>query len=220
MPITTNIYDSSYDAIHMARKILPQNQSVTTTTATNTSSIPNTQIYDTQTAYKPIATPLATILQLLLDSKFEFHLGGSRAMFKRGAQFSINEDNDYDFYATFSLETTSFLKDNGFKPAIDYYTNDSECIAVYIRDNVKVVLRKDAKFYKGVFDNIPVDLYMKHLWRRNPTCKVEMITPLFNEMFKLAHEKEQNLTKTKVECVTPIKLDDEFSHHNTENIPF
>jgi len=72
------------------------------------------------------------------------------------------------------------------------YALDDEAISIWQKDNVQVVLRKDALFYKRVFDNIDSDVYETLLWKSSPTTTVdrEMIQPLFNTFFKIAHAAE------------------------------
>lgn len=186
----------------MTKKFLPQNQTVTTP-ASGINTVPASVITITASGsgYDGSYTKLPSVISLLhalLNSKFEFILGGSRAMYKRGAAVSILEDTDYDFYATYTVEIEEFLVLNNFRRCaarIEYL--DTEVVAIYKSKHIDVVLRKDAKFYKSVFDNIKTDLYVKHLWKRNPECDRSKITLLFNEMFKIAHQKRTKATINK-----------------------
>lgn len=206
----------------MAKKFLPQNQIATATPVTTRVSTAatingNTTItigsssagYNGQYVVSP-STQVAEILRELLDSKFEFFLGGSRAMFKRGADIPIFENTDYDFYATYSAGIEKFLMSLNFSAPVykqDYL--DTEVVSIYKSAQIDVVLRKDAKFYKSVFDNIKTDMYVKHLWKRNPQCDRSKITPLFNELFKIAH----NNAEIKQELAVDDKL------NNTTDTP-
>lgn len=110
-------------------------------------------------------------------------------------------ETDYDFYATYSLDLLAELTSNGFDHTVssiggflnghnDYM--DNEAVAILEKDNVQVVLRKDALFYKRVFDSIPVEFYAKYLWKSSPHCAVDptQIQPIFNALFAAAHAME------------------------------
>lgn len=145
-------------------------------------------------AYVP-NDPIVRTIMSMLESKFEFFLGGSRSMVKRGAKVTITKNTDYDFYANDSQEIRKFLSDLEFvaNPGMnDYFDDDAVYIVKYIAEQTKidVVLRKDAKFYREVFESISPEMYAKHLWKSNPECKRENIQPLFNEMFRIAREKK------------------------------
>lgn len=153
----------------------------------------------------------SSALDVLKQSAFKFYLGGSRRMAQRfEAEYGLDtddftkwlenhkdvdfvirvtEDTDYDFYATYSTGVESYLFDNGFtlSEANEYYL-DSECMVIYKRDNVQVVLRRDAEFYQTVFENIDLKVYYHFLWKSSPVKpNRELIGPFFNMLFKIAH---------------------------------
>lgn len=197
-----------------AQKFLPQNKITTNVVAPSFIPSNNTQL--PQTMSIPPVAPIQHI-KALIDSKFEFYLGGSRAMYKRGAKVIINDDTDYDYYATYSKEIEDFLDKWGYlslNPSTPSSYYDDECVMIFKNSGVDVVLRKDAKFYKSVFDNINPDMYVKHLWKRNPECDRSKIQPLFNEMFKIAHKKELDNAK-KIFDKLP-----EDAYTDIEDIPF
>jgi hypothetical protein len=146
----------------------------------------------------------STIIDLLEASPYEFYLCGSRRMAQKEAeqqgivrQVLINSDTDYDFFVTHSDNVLAFLLDNGFTHtesslgALQGFSNylDDEAVAVVTRDNVQVVLRKDATFYRHVFESISVDFYCKYLWKSSPhhDVKCEDIQPIMNQLFATAH---------------------------------
>jgi hypothetical protein len=68
------------------------------------------------------------------------------------------------------------------------YDLDDEAIIIMERDNVQVVLRKDALFYNKVFENIDPEFYYYHLWKSSPhPVRKDKIQPIFNMLFKIAH---------------------------------
>jgi hypothetical protein len=145
-------------------------------------------------------------LSILEQLPYTFYLGGSRRMAERWQewhnkcdpmvqgdcpQFAIwvTEETDYDFYATFSPQLSAHLIDNGFElsEANQYYL-DSECEVIYKKDNVQVVLRTDAEFYRTVFENIDLEVYYNYLWKSSPTKpNRQLIGPFFNMLFDIAH---------------------------------
>ena len=135
-------------------------------------------------------------LELLQNSKFEFFLGGSRRIAEKfnSPLININENTDYDFYATYSVELEQFLIDNNYQPTEtnqDYF--DDECIQIYKKSSpdhpeIQIVLRKDAMLYNNVFESIDADSYYNLLWKRSPlTCRWN-IQPIFNLMFSVARK--------------------------------
>lgn len=189
----------------MGRKFLPQNQLaptnpplplITTSTAAQATAMIST--IDELVTESLQQSSTANNIKILLDSKFIFYLGGSRAMFKRGADVKITESTDYDFYTTFTHEVEDFLIKAGFKSTTTssaYF--DSECLGIMKNGNIDIVLRKDAEFYKSVFDSIDPKMYVEHLWKGNPKCNCFKIRPLFNAMFKMLHDKQQKELESK-----------------------
>lgn len=146
---------------------------------------------------------------------YTFYLGGSRFMEAKELQqpqdvlsymtdgnvyVNTGAETDYDFYATYSEELLLALIDHGFSHTVssigaflngyDHYM-DNEAVAIVERDNVQVVLRKDALFYKRVFDSISVEFYAKYLWKSSPYgVDPTQIQPIFNALFAAAHAME------------------------------
>lgn len=134
-----------------------------------------------------------------------FYLGGSRMMAKRAAlddfcevQINIKSSTDFDYYVTDGPKVDNFLISLGFKLKTysgDKSYMDDEAIAVYEIDTtpkVQVVLRKDADFYKNIFDSISLKFYYDHLWKSAPhhNAKSELeqkkIKDTMNQLFALA----------------------------------
>ena len=159
--------------------------------------------------------PSDEILQLLQLSPILFYLGGSRGMeimetrsitdfdhlMRNGGYLIVTTpDTDYDFFTTFSQETLDFLLNNGFVHTVSsiggfvngysYYMDD-EAIAIVEKGNVQVVLRKDAVFYKRVFESITPEFYAKYLWKSSPYgVNREQIKPIFNALFAAARSQK------------------------------
>ena len=147
-----------------------------------------------------------TAVEFLQESSYSFYLGGSRRMaelfqekhggcdpFLQGDcpnfVISVSEATDYDFYATHTIELEEYLLNNAFdySEANNYYL-DTECVCILCKDNVQVVLRYDANFYKTVFENIDLEVYYHYLWKSSPTQPNRaLIGPFFNMLFKIAH---------------------------------
>lgn len=147
-----------------------------------------------------------TAIDILEQSPHRFFLGGSRRMAKRFEEtfgdccpyladdcpkfgIFVTEDTDYDFYVTYDFKIEKFLIDNGFErsSANDYYL-DTECVVIYCKDNVQVVLRHNAEFYQTVFENIDLEVYYHYLWKSSPTKPNRaLIGNIFNMIFKIAH---------------------------------
>jgi hypothetical protein len=71
------------------------------------------------------------------------------------------------------------------------YAFDDEAITIMSKNDMQVVLRKNAQFYKRVFDNIDLDFYHDYLWKSSPLNPArENIQPFFNMLFKIAHATE------------------------------
>lgn len=145
-------------------------------------------------------------LAQLASSPFRFYLDGSRRMAEQydekyggcepylhgdcpDFKIVVSEDTDYDFYATYAPEVEVYLLDKEFEysPANNYYL-DSECICIMCKDSVQIVLRRDAEFYKTVFENIDLEVYYHYLWKSSPEKPNRaLIGPIFNMLFDIAH---------------------------------
>ncbi|TFH07052.1 MAG: hypothetical protein E4H14_09400 [Candidatus Thorarchaeota archaeon] len=144
----------------------------------------------------------SSALAIIEGSEHTFYLGGSRRMaeisldlYEQGALSKkhivyINNDTDYDFYVTHTPAVEQFLLDNCFIPTSEkaIYIMDDEATQILQRDNVQVVLRKNAELYRLVFDNIPVEFYHKNLWKSAPYAQIDRskIQEIFNLMFAVA----------------------------------
>lgn len=140
-------------------------------------------------------------LAVIAELKTDVYLGGSRRMAHKYG-FDVGKDTDYDFYATYSEELVDALFEGGFgttSTTSDHYGYglDSEAIQIFYRDNVQIVLRKDAIFYERVFESIPLDIYINYLWKSAPHVQDmenhqvmefrNRIGQLFNMFFELGH---------------------------------
>lgn len=154
---------------------------------------------------KEITPTTKDIVKALNESHFAFYLGGSRSMAKRAIQddfceveINISPSTDFDFYVTDCPQVDSFLLSLGFKvktyPGDKSYTDD-EAISIYeieTTPKVQVVSRKDAEFYKKVFDNISLKFYYNHLWKSAPHFKIKheieylKIKDTMNQLFAMA----------------------------------
>jgi len=146
-------------------------------------------------------------VSILQSSPYTFYLGGSRRMAQISQQSTkpcatiyITKDTDYDFYATHSREITDFLISKGFEHTLcsigkmkgyEEYL-DTEAIAILAKDNVQVVLRRDAEFYRTIFENIDPNVYYSFLWKSSPAdVDPSKIQILFNQMFTIGHQFKQ-----------------------------
>lgn len=143
---------------------------------------------------------------VILQAPYKFYFGGSRRMAERlqknegyipvdsqNVVITITDETDYDYYITYSSEISMYLIENGFSlsPASNAYYLDSEAVEILARDNVQVVLRRDAEFYKMIFDNIDPIIYYTYLWKSAPhSPNRELIGPFFDMLFNLAHTAE------------------------------
>lgn len=153
-----------------------------------------------------------TALQLLEQSPdFTFYLGGSRRMAQKYDSvisdmalmpeskyrqrvptnycIKVSADTDYDFYTTYSSGVEAYLLNHGFdfSKSNEYYL-DSECHMILCKDNVQVVLRRDAEFYRTVFENIDLQFYYNTLWKSSPANPDRsQIGNIFNMLFNIAH---------------------------------
>lgn len=154
-------------------------------------------------------------LDILKNAPFDIYSGGSRRMAQlagiwvNGEQplsaddqqykITITSSTDYDFYATYHPTVETYLREAGFTDtshsldcADGGYDLDTEAVMILERDNVQIVLRKDAVFYQKVFESIPVHFYYKYLWKSSPVCVGQQhIQPIFNALFAVAHATEK-----------------------------
>lgn len=132
--------------------------------------------------------PTKDIIEMMKSSGHTYYLGGSRRMKELGAAVVLTKKTDFDFYVTYDEEVEAHLTRNGFydtSATPDYF--DSEVIRIMELGQVQVVLRKDAEFYRQVFDNIDPHYYYHMMWKSHPEgCKRDMIQPLFEMLFKFA----------------------------------
>lgn len=122
------------------------------------------------------------------------HLGGSRRMLEKAQEQNIPFKldltvADWDYYATYTHDIHMYLKVNDFEvSAKGDYDLDDEAAVIFKKGRVEIVLRQDADFYRSVFENIPVQLYIDHLWKSNPVPPDrKLIQPIFNMLFAVAH---------------------------------
>lgn len=88
-----------------------------------------------------------------------------------------------------STEVEGYLQKSSFElsEANEYYL-DSECVVIYTQDNVQVVLRNNAEFYRKVFENINLRIYYHYLRKSSPKKPDRsLIGPFFNMLFDIAH---------------------------------
>lgn len=154
------------------------------------------------------------VIDLLRNSPYAFYLGGSRRMSQiedeRAAAngtdvtglkvIKVTTDTDWDFYATYTPELEQWLSNNRFthtecslgaKHVWEGYLDD-EAISILERDNVQVVLRKDAEFYQQIFENIKIDVYYNFLWKSSPAIvDKSKIQTLFNQLFTIGRAFKQ-----------------------------
>lgn len=135
-------------------------------------------------------------LYIIENSPHSFYLGGSRRIAQiaersiTNHKFVITADTDYDFYATYNDDILNFLIKNGFTETNSRlrYTLDDEAVMILEKDNVQVVLRKNAIFYHLIFENIDPDFYFNVLWKSSPTQPDRgQIQPIFNMLFAIGH---------------------------------
>lgn len=141
-----------------------------------------------------------------LNSDHSIHLGGSRRMAERCAneipdlaaphqyEVQINPKTDWDYYTTHSSDLELRLIKLGWdytKSTIETQNGgdylDSEAVCILYKDDHEIVLRKNAEFYRTVFENIPVWFYAKFLWKSTPYSMVERqdIQPIFEMLFEM-----------------------------------
>ena len=106
-----------------------------------------------------------------------------------------NPDTDYDFYATHTPGIISFLLSSGFvetdcskkaNTLSNIYLLDDEAFTIVQKDNVQVVLRNNAAFYRAVFENISPEFYYTYLWKSSPAAPDRsQIQSIFNMLFAI-----------------------------------
>lgn len=131
----------------------------------------------------------------------DFYLGGSRRM----AQLQQQKDpqfitcpqividavaTDYDFYTTMNDNTVATLQNNGFDisaTSSDYFDDEAELIL--FNNNIQVVMRKDANFYRNVFERIEPWFFYQYLWKSSPAMtersQLFEIRRIFNQLFAI-----------------------------------
>ena len=104
----------------------------------------------------------------------------------------VKDSTDYDFYVTHSEKLETYLLDIGFDYTYGHGTEymDNEAISILERDNIQIVMRKDAEFYKKIFDNINPDFYAVFLWKSSPhfNGNREFIGTWFDQTFMICRE--------------------------------
>ena len=146
-----------------------------------------------------------------LKQKFDIFLGGSRYMAQRAvmetveprvdisySSIHLSADSDWDYYATHSPQLENEFLSRGWihtmsttntKDTGESYL-DSEAVSILEKDKHQIVLRKDANFYKEVFDSIPVWFYHCYLWKSSPHGGIlgierDKIQPIFEMLFSM-----------------------------------
>lgn len=116
----------------------------------------------------------------------------------------ITEATDYDFYATHTNELYTFLTEKGFEMSTiadadvdSWYDLDKEAVTILAMDNVQIVLRKDAEFYRAVFDQIEPWFYKKYLWKSSgePTVVRSDIQLIMNMLFDIGRAAQKATPK-------------------------
>ena len=155
------------------------------------------------------------LVEQLMKSPFKFYLGGSRRMNELHPHDVPIKDHktDYDLYATYMPELVTWLtaKPHDFLVSHDAHVSgyplDTEAVKILIPEDVggiQVVLRKDAEFYRSVFEAIPVKFYRTHIWKSSPVYEgsgVDDIMAIFDAFFAIAHARG---TATISEYTAPI----------------
>ena len=116
-----------------------------------------------------------------LRGAFTIYLGGSRYMAERclieslsgGSPpiIDISKTTDFDYYSTYSIELEKeLIKCEWFNKypnsGHDYF--DTETIQIFEKEDYQIVLRKDADYYRDVFESIPTWYYHEYLWKSSP----------------------------------------------------
>jgi hypothetical protein len=159
------------------------------------------KVKGTSVATQALSDETRAALDVIHRSMFSLLLGGSRRMSQIAeatgslTKITISSETDWDFYATYHWDLHKYLTDNGFQET-DFssklvetgYALDDEAHCILERENVQVVLRKNAGFYLNVFENIPVQFYHDYLWKSSPAePDRSQIQPIFNALFAVAH---------------------------------
>jgi len=126
-------------------------------------------------------------IALIVNSKFEFYLTGSRYF---GTE---KEGSDYDFFVLDSVELRDFLENNGFRKVKETGYKDTNTVNVYIHDEYRIHIQivVDVKkkleiqkilttaYNNGILNQ--KDLKSKHIWN---------LAYLLYYSFKLQERKE------------------------------
>lgn len=158
------------------------------------------------------------LVKKLMQSQYKFYLGGSRRMNElHPTEVPIKEHKtDYDLYATYTPDLVTWLTDKPHDFLVSHdahasgYPLDTEAIKILIPEDVggiQVVLRKDAEFYRSVFEAIPVVYYRKHIWKSSPVYEgsgTDSIMDHFDALFAIAHARG---TATTSEYSAPVVRD-------------
>jgi hypothetical protein len=138
------------------------------------------------------------VIDQLNKSGFKFYLGGSRRMAElHPDKVKITQRTDHDLYTTYSEAVEQYLLTVGNHdfcvsgdPATSPYPYDTEVVKIMQHTDMgmQIVLRKDAEFYRAVFEAIPPEYYTKYLWKSSPDCPdTSIIMPTFDAFFAIAH---------------------------------
>jgi hypothetical protein len=130
----------------------------------------------------------------------------------------ITESTDYDFYATHHPSLEQCLISTGWakvapRPMLTITTSsgtwcekealslnggsspydlDTEAVSIFEMQNMQLILRRDALFYKWVVDKIPIDTYFEKLWKSGPfTPDRPSIQNYFNSLFSTYRQTKE-----------------------------
>lgn len=136
------------------------------------------------------------LIEKLRQQGFTLYLGGSRRMAERfPTHVLVKGTTDYDYYATYTeaLEK-AILSNPDFEvtddPSRGGYPCDTEVVKIvhHLDLSLQIVLRKDAEFYRAVFESITAKFYTEHLWKSSPHYpNTDAIMPIFDALFAAAH---------------------------------
>ncbi len=143
--------------------------------------------------------------KLRTTAPFPVFLGGSRRMneLHPSEGVFVHASTDYDLYATYSEAAVKFIDQHDFlltaqsSSGTGYF--DTEIVEIYEHDtlNIQFLLRKDAEFYRKVFEAIPIAFYMKYLWKSSVSApNRDAIMATFNAFFAVAHATEGAVSNT------------------------
>ncbi|MGL5914826.1 MAG: hypothetical protein ACRCZG_01065, partial [Culicoidibacterales bacterium] len=105
-------------------------------------------------------------------------------------------NNNFISVASIATSNTSYL--------------DDEVTDIYIHDdyNMQVILRKDAEFYRTVFEAIPIEYYLKCLWKSSVHApKKEIIQDTFNALFAVAHAVQRGVAVLEIQTTSQQAID-------------